>query len=206
MPTGRDDPPRSSDQQAENHEERLGLAEVTRRALMLPISERLELFETLRADLADTVPTVLSEDDETNRRLRRQREALSAIRTAAAHLRLPAGVAPTPDQFDRAAAELGCRGRWRRSRARSSAGGSPVTYLGRVTPETPARRRARRKQGGGGRCQEQFVGLRLRLDEPRTTEEIAPPPTTTSPSRTTPSWGRVGGGWCKPRRSARGTR
>jgi len=156
--------------------ERLGLPEITGAALSLPLAEKLELFETLRADLAESTTSILSDEDGTNRRLRLQREALDAMGKTAAHLDLSDGTAPTPAQFDGAARELGLP--WTAARVirvwerwRVAVDG----YLGRVTPETPTRRaQRRRKRGGAGGYMDSFEGMRLWLADESTTVEDLP--------------------------------
>ncbi len=149
-------------QKSERREARL----LIQRALVLPLLERFQVFEALRADLAEN----LSDQNEVNRIILLRQQAVEAIRDVAMHLELEPGVAPKTDEFNRAAAELDLGWTsskvarvWERWRFCCDA------YLGRRTAETPSRRRRRQWRGrpAGPRTDEQrMAGLQAWLAEP----------------------------------------
>lgn len=131
------------------------IADVLRRAAGLPPADAMEVHAQLGECLG------LAEDQgetEPQRRARRRREVIEAMRQVAKHLDLPPDTAPTGPQFDAAAKELGLEWSQRTVRAvYETWRAAQEVFLGWSVPPTAKQRAYMRKHGGRARWREEYV-------------------------------------------------
>lgn len=127
---------------------------VFRRALALSSREQLSLYAALREYLG----VELEAENTLDQQLRRRIEALEAMEKVAAKLKLPAGRAPTAQQFNETAKELGLSwnstavltewGRWRNATR---------AFLGERVPQTREQRAIRSRIAGKQGTHETYI-------------------------------------------------
>jgi hypothetical protein len=128
-------------QRRRDHSER---EDVMRRVWALPERDRLAIYETLRAYLAQGG----APETDAERQVRLRAEALEAMRRAAEHLGLEEGEALTGPQYDQAEAALGLPKRGRVIRAYGRWENACGALTGGWVPETPAQRSLRSATSG----------------------------------------------------------
>lgn len=133
---------------------------VLQRFFSLSPPEQLDAYRTIRDFLAARV-----RETKRDRVIAERAAAVGAMADVAVHLSLPAGEAPTPVQFDRAAHSLALG--WDRSRVRRAWGRwrfAKAAFLGHQLPLSAQQRDQRQRRGGRPHAREgHLTGVKLWL-------------------------------------------
>jgi predicted DNA-binding transcriptional regulator AlpA len=133
---------------------------VLRRFFRLSRAQQLSAYREMRDHLADSI-----RETKKDGYVARKEDALRALGEVARHLGLPARVAPTPEQFDIAARELGLG--WDRSKVRRAWQRwryAKAVFLGEELPQSARERQAQRRIGRGPELEGPLEGVRLWLE------------------------------------------